>query len=284
MHQITHRAIALLLPSLICANALGQELVTLTRSDRATLQVEVYSPSGNSCKGTVIFSPGAGGSETGYGYLGEGLSQAGWLTAVVGHKESSRKAVREQAKGQGIKAGLNNLITDPAAYKARFIDIDAARQWVAGRCSSPFLAMAGHSMGAATTMMEAGAKNNLGVSAGSAPFQAYVALSPQGVGPIFPANAWQGLTMPVLTITGTKDDEIDGNDYRVRLQPYENMPSGCKWSGVIQGANHLNFAGIGFSGRTKNLTVETMLAFLQGVQSGNCKPPDRAGGIEIQSK
>ena len=263
--------------------AFGQELVTVTRQDQQTVALGVYETDKVSCRGVAIISPGAGGSEKGYSYLAEGMSAQGYLAIVVGHKESGREAVRQQLRGNGLREGLSQLITDPAAYEGRFMDIAAAKKWSRERCNSPASILLGHSMGAATAMIEAGAKNNLGLT-GLNTFDLYVTLSPQGVGPIFSVNAWQAISKPVLIITGTRDNELGGGSWKTRLDPFNNMPPGCKWLGVIDSATHMNFAGHGISRRTELLTVQTIQAFLLSQQQTGCRPPMRERGIEIQTK
>jgi len=137
-------------------------------------------------------------------------------------------------------------------------------------------------MGAATVMMEAGAANKPGI-AGKDVFDAYVALSPQGPGEIFPADAWKTIHKPVLTMTGTRDSGLDGA-WETRTEPFKNMPAGCKWLGVVDGATHMNFAGAGMSGKTETLTLKTIRAFLSGVHRGDCAPPAQEEGMNLQSK
>ena len=143
--------------------------------------------------------------------------------------------------------------------------------------------LVGHSMGAATTMMEAGARNRLGM-AGANTFDAYIALSPQGVGSIFPPGAWSAIDRPVLSITGTRDDELGGGSWRTRTEPYANMPPGCKWLAVIDGATHMNLAGNGMSRQTQALAVQVIGAFLEGVRQGDCRAPAKQVGIDVQAK
>jgi hypothetical protein len=45
----------------------------------------------------------------------------------------------------------------------------------------------------------------------------------------------------------------------------------------------VNFAGIGFSGKTQSLTLSTVNAFVEAARSGNCKPPTQSG-ITLKSK
>jgi dienelactone hydrolase len=261
-------------------DALGESSVTVTRQDKAQVPMTVYSPTGD-CRGTAIISHGAGGSEQGYSYLGKYFAGEGWLAIVPGHKESGLQALRGHIHGAGVREGLGGLVADPAAYEGRLMDIEAARQWASGKCKASAAILVGHSMGAATVMIEAGAKNNLGVR-GSDAFDAYIALSPQGHGSIFPADAWKGISKPVLTLTGTNDGELGGQSWKVRTEPFANMAPGCKWLGVVDGATHMNFAGRG-SASAETLTVQTIGAFL-AAQGHGCKAPQVARGIEVQVK
>ena len=162
------------------------------------------------------------------------------------------------------------------------MDITAARQWAQGRCQGADTVLVGHSMGAATTLKEAGARNKLGLS-GQA-FGTYIALSPQGAGSIFPPHAWSDLQRPVLSITGTCDDELGGGSWQTRTEPYRDMPPGCKWLAVIDGATHMNLAGNGLARNTQALTTQVIGDFLDGVQRGNCRAPRAHHGMTIESK
>ena len=113
----------------LSTSALARQEQTLTREDRQKTVVMSYQPKGDRCNGVVIISPGAGGSEKGYSYLGEGLQSLGYLAVVVGHKESGSEAIRRDLPKNGLQAALSNLITDPTAYRARFLDIAIAKKW-----------------------------------------------------------------------------------------------------------------------------------------------------------
>ncbi|NBS97237.1 MAG: alpha/beta hydrolase [Betaproteobacteria bacterium] len=267
------------LTSDICA----QETISLIRDDRKATSVQAYKPKMTFCSGIAIVSPGAGGSEQGYRYLGEALSSFGYLTVVTGHQESGLRVLREQTFRNGVRRGLAELITDPDAYRGRFMDIRAATGWAQGQCGSNKSVLIGHSMGAATAMIAAGARNHLGAN-GMNSFSAYIALSPQGAGLIFPENAWSDIKAPMLMITGTRDTELGGGSWETRTEAFKNMPAGCKWLGVIDGATHLNFAGIGRSRSVEASTAQTIGAFLDGVHRGDCRLEERIDGIEIDTK
>ena len=174
-------------------------------------------------------------------------------------------------------------MNDPAAYDARMMDIAATLDWAGKSCKAPFVALLGHSMGARTVMVEAGAKNKLGVK-GHDRFDAYVAMSPDGPDPMFPENAWTGIKKPMLILTGTRDKSMQTGDYKSRTIPYDSLPSGCKWLGVIDGATHMNFAGIGLAGTTEKLTLLETKSFLDNLRTGKCGGPAQVAGISVQNK
>ncbi len=267
----------------VFGEAVAQDLVSISRLDQNRVFITAYIAKDIPCKGIAVISPGAGGSEKGYQYLGEAMTSIGYLAIVVGHHESGRSALREHMNGKGVREGLADLITDTKAYRARFMDIAATKQWAASKCNASESILIGHSMGAATAMMEAGARNNLGIR-GTNSFDAYIALSPQGSGSIFPKNAWAEIKRPVLLLTGTRDTELGGGSWETRTEPYVNMPAGCKWLGVIDGASHMNFAGNGMSRRTESLTTQVIGSFLDGIDRGDCLLPRGHPGIELQSK
>ncbi|WP_423709702.1 alpha/beta hydrolase family protein [Undibacterium sp. WLX3042] len=258
------------------------ERISLTRQDGQSVPALVYQNAG-ACQGVAIISHGAGGSEKGYVYLAEFMAKEGFLSVVPGHLESGRQSLREAKRGGSLQDGLTELVTDAPAYSARLMDIQAVRQWAAARCTGKRAVLLGHSMGAAVAMMEAGADNKMGVT-GTASFDAYIALSPQGEGLIFPAHAWYKISKPVLLMTGTRDDDLAHASWRTRTEPFADMAPGCKWLGVVNGATHMNFGGNGLLHRTEGLTTQTIHAFLQGVQSGNCAAPPPLAGMELRTK
>ena len=267
--------------SLFIVSTEGQETVLAPRSDGAQVPLRVFTPNTKSCAPLALLSPGAGGSENGLAYLAEGLQAHGWKAIVMGHKESGLQVLRRDVARSGISGGLLDMTTDADAYKARFMDITAALAWADGQCHAPIRVLLGHSMGAATVMLEAGAKNKLGLE-GQDRFHAYVALSPQGPGSIFPEQAWSGIHKPVLNFTGTHDRALEGS-WQTRTIPFQQMSPGCKWLGVIDGATHMQLGGGDPSGRIQQPVLETVFSFLNGVRSGSCTPPAYSS-ISLQFK
>ena len=260
----------------------AQQIVRFTRPDGSDTPLRIFSPKVSGCAPLAVISPGAGGTENGYSYLAEGLRDRGWLAIVMGHKESGPSTLRNDVRRSGLHSGLTEMVTDPALHRYRLMDVAAALQWAEKQCRPPYKVLLGHSMGSDTVMFEAGARNKLGVH-GEGRFDVYVAISPSGPGSIFPEDAWSDIHKPLYVLTGTRDQGLEGS-WEWRARPYESLPPGCKWLGVIAGASHLNFAGIGFAGKTEKLTLSSITAFLAGARSGKCSLPLRESGIDLKAK
>ena len=267
---------------LLISTAYAQEIIRVHRADGVETALRIYRPSGSGCAPLAVISPGAGGTENGYKYLGEGMAQHGWLAIVVGHKESGPQRLLADVRHSGLHGGLEDMVTDPALYRDRFMDIGAALAYSDHICKAPYRALLGHSMGSITAMIEAGAENKLGLR-GEDRFDAYVALSPSGPGSIFPENAWHGIQKPVYVLTGTRDKALEG-PWQTRTRPFDDMSQGCKWLGIIDGATHMDFARNGASSTAGRMTVETASEFLDGARAGNCRLPSVPSGMTMKSK
>lgn len=242
------------------------------------------------CAPLAVISHGAGGSEDGYGYLAKAMANLGYTTVVMGHRESGFAAMRTYVMADGLMRGVQALVADPNAEQARLLDVGAALKWADSQCHPPFRVLLGHSMGSETVLFEAGAKNMIGMQsppAGQDRFDAYVALSPEGPGIVYPEHAWSGIHKPVLIMTGTRDQSLKGGP-QARLVPWGNLPgipSHCQWMGVIDGATHMNFAASGpESDKVDALVTQTVTAFLEGVRKSACTLPASTSEMKLQAK
>jgi predicted dienelactone hydrolase len=294
--KVPSRCFILLSPVLaVCfssTNLAAQQRITVPRADGKSTPLVVYSAvgAGSGCAPLAIISHGAGASEYGYRYLAQAMAHLGYTTIVMGHRESGLAALRDDMREYGIMSGLTALVADKNAEAARLLDVSAALKWADSKCHAPFRALLGHSMGAETVMFEAGAENTISLSsppAGQDRFDAYVALSPEGPGIVFPDDAWSGIRKPVLILTGTLDQSLKGGP-EARLVPWTNLPglaSNCQWEGVIDGATHMNFAGVGMgSQKVDSLVTQTIAAFLRNVRRGPCTLPKAASGMKLKAK
>lgn len=271
---------------------IAQQPLSVPRADGRQTPLMLYPAvsAGPGCAPLAVISHGAGGSENGYRYLAQAMAHLGYTTVVMGHRESGLAALASDMRQYGPLPGVTNLVADPNAEQTRLLDVGAALKWAGLQCHAPFRVLLGHSMGAETVMLEAGAKNIVGVSsppAGNDRFDAYIALSPEGPGVIFPQDAWTSIRKPVLVLTGTRDQSLKGGP-EARLVPWRvlpGIPSHCQWMGVIDGATHMNFAGNGDGHEgVEPLVTQTIAAFLVGVRAQACSLPSPTSAMKLQAK
>lgn len=247
-------ACGLALPSRAADEA---QVITLDRTDGATTRVRI-SGSNSRCPPTVVFSHGLGGGIGGNSVLISKLAEMGWRVMAIEHVES----------GPAALAGLKNAAVpgeyfraragDPHRHQARFADLDATFAEATRSCRPPQLLLIGHSMGATTTMIEAGAKARFG-GMGSDRFDAYVALSPRGAGMLFAPDAWADVKKPMLMVTGPKDGSVEG-DWTTRLSAFEGLPSGHKRLAIVPDADHMDMGGYTEPAGSKITTLITEFA------------------------
>lgn len=296
MQTARHRIKAVFLSAILAccalASAHAQQHIDVPRADGHTTPLLVYAAEGHgaACHPLAVISHGAGGSEEGYKYLAHFMAHLGYTTVVMGHRESGLAALRADMRADGIFAGVRALVVDPHAEQARLLDVGAALAWADHQCRAPYRILLGHSMGSETVMLEAGAKNMIGVTsppAGQDRFDAYVALSPEGPDVVFPDHAWSGIHKPILILTGTRDQSLKGGP-QARQVPWHELPGDpahCQWMGVIDGATHMNFAGNGFGKeRVEPMVTSTIAAFLSNSPNQPCKLPQPVSGMSLVQK
>ncbi|WP_143525847.1 alpha/beta hydrolase [Rhodanobacter sp. C05] len=281
--SILPRLSACLALFILTGSLYAQQTVSVPRADGALTPLMVYDATSATCPPLLLISPGAGGDEKGMRYLGEAMSRDGWRTIVMGHRESGMASLRADVRQSGgIRRGVATMVSTPTDYRARLMDIDAALQWSQQRCRAPFKALLGHSMGARTVQIEAGALNKLGVH-GEGGFDAYVALSPAGPDEVFPVAAERNIQLPMLMITGTRDSGMDG-DYHWRMQAFDALSARCSWLAVIDGSTHMNFAGAGVAGKTRTATIALTTTWLDGLRAGHCGELPNLAGVSLTHK
>jgi pimeloyl-ACP methyl ester carboxylesterase len=274
----TMSAITVLVGNMLyAAPVLAQDL---PRADGATTPVKRYGPQ-TGCSPAMIISHGFGGNENGNSGLASAMAAQGWRVIVMGHRESGKDAFRSAIFSGSPKQGILEATTTPAKHRSRFLDLDAAIGEMTRNCRPAKFVLAGHSMGAMTTMLEAGAVGRFG-RFGSNRFDAYVAISPQGVGYTYERGAWSGVSKPVLMITGTRDQASDGG-YETRLSAFDGLPPGFKRFAIIPDAGHLVLAANGNNGVTAAISALT-IEFLNAVSRGRVIPPSVLRGIDIRDK
>ncbi len=280
-HRILMAFVALVGLLFCTAGALAAFDTAFRRTDGNDVPVKIYQDSDDPCPPLMIISHGLGGSNAGLSDLAKAAEADGYRVIVMEHTESGRKQWRNILLGGKPGETAVALAGDPDAHRARFLDLDAAWNHATSSCKPPFTVLAGHSMGAQTTMMEAGAEAHFG-RLGQDRFDAYVALSPQGVGLRYGPDAWRNVRKPVLMVTGTNDKSVDG-DYTTRLSAFEGLPPGNKRIAIIDGASHMAIGGHG-NRNIRALVPEIVMEFLDAVRQRKTDETHTYPGVTISNK
>jgi predicted dienelactone hydrolase len=296
MNVIYQHSLSQIFAALLClvaAPLAAQQHLDVPREDGASTPLLVYAASpapSSGCAPLALISHGAGGSEEGYRYLAQGMSKMGYTAVVMGHRESGLAALQQDMRKYGLLRGVTELVRSPIAENDRLKDVTAALDWSDKTCKPPFRVLLGHSMGAETVMLEAGAADMIGLvpfAAGRSRFNAFVAMSPEGPGIVFPEHAWTQIRKPVLVLTGTNDQSLKGGP-EARLVPWREFPGNtqhCQWLGVIDGATHFNFGGNGPGHeRVEQIVLSTIASYLGGVRGSGCTLPAPVPGFSLQAK
>jgi predicted dienelactone hydrolase len=231
----------------------------------------------------VVFSHGIGGSRMGYSYLGRYWASQGYASLHLQHVGSDRNlwvgnpfglvtrlhdAAQETeaiARVQDLRFALDQLLAGPVAPR-----IDAGR-----------IVAAGHSYGANTTLLAAGAqveRQGQRLDFRDPRIKAAIILSaPPFYGETDPAKILANITVPTLHVTATEDViRIPGyysgaND---RVAVFDATGSPRKALAVFSGGSHSMFTdrsgtgGMTLNPQVKAATRALSLAFLKDVFDG----------------
>jgi pimeloyl-ACP methyl ester carboxylesterase len=246
----------------------------------------------------VVFSHGIGGSRRGYTWLGQHVASHGIASLHVQHVGSDRQLWRG-----GIFSLIGRLQDAAGADEAlaRVQDLRFALDTVlasefAPRLDSTRIVAAGHSYGANTTLLAAGARVQQGGQV--LPLRdervraAIVISAPPFYGESDLRPILQSVTVPTLHVTATEDViRIPGyySGFEDRLAVFEATGGAHKWLAVFEGGSHSMFTDRGGTGgvtlnpQVKQATRELALAFLRGVFDGDraalAQWPARHAGI-----
>lgn len=231
----------------------------------AGLPVRVHYPDrGEGPFPLIVFSHGLGGSRLGYGYLGKLWADHGYVAIHPSHRESTALRlpvpVEEVEAAQGATRlealrAMKQAIEDPRNWEARPRELSHVLDHLPslpvaaleGRIDGSRVLVAGHSYGAYATLLSAGARPCIdGVRRDfSEPrARAFLAISPPGNGSRgLDAGSWEGVTRPVLCLTGSLDGGMQGQPPAWREESFASMPGGDKTLLVLDGVQHFTFSG-----------------------------------------
>jgi predicted dienelactone hydrolase len=250
---------------------------------RRPVPVRLYLPRGTAPVPLVVFSHGIGGSRRGYSWLGRHLAAHGVASLHPQHVGSDRQVWFGNLFE--IFGRLQDAAREPEAL-ARALDVRFVLDTLlagehAARIDPRRIAAGGHSYGANTTLLVAGAR----VEREGRPVElrdervraALVISAPPFYGEAEPKKILAGVTLPSLHVTATEDViRVPGywSGAADRLAVFDATASAAKWLAVYAGGSHSMFTdragtgGVTLNPQVKAATRELALAFLAQVFDG----------------
>ena len=251
-------------------------------------------------KGYIIFCHGLGASGRDYAELSIHWAAHGYLVIHPTFPDWIDAVARAEPQlGLDPANDLTGWADDPAARprlyeilhtpsywleRIRIVDqvigaLDAIFEASCGRQPASIRgAIAGHSFGAYTSQLLAGAEFDL-PGEGTRSFRdkrfaAAILLSAQGRDQQgLREGSWDGIDGPMLNVTGTRDGGAKGQDWHWKVEPYTFAPDGDKYLAVLTDADHY-LGGIARADQSpvpeqRNAIEDLTLAFLDAYLAGD---------------
>ena len=221
------------------------------------IPIRVYLPTRKTPQPVVLFSHGLGGSRENSTYLGKQWAARGYVAVFLQHPGSDSSVWKDKPKDERMAAlrqaaNLQNFLLRVKDVPAVFDQLDrwnkSTGHALVGRLDMEHVGMSGHSFGAVTTQGVSGQSvPGTAISFTDPRIKAAVVMSPsvprRGDGP---KEAFSGVKIPWLLMTGTKDVAPIGDaDVKSRLAVYPALPPGQKYELVLDRAEHSVFSDRG---------------------------------------
>lgn len=277
-------SVALLSAGFARAEPVTRDLDWFDESRQRAVPVRLYWPEGSKPVPLVVFSHGIGGSRLGYSYLGQYFASHGMASLHLQHVGSDRSlwtgnpfSLVDRLQVAAHEREALERVKDLSFA----LDQLLAREEFGGRIDRGRIAAAGHSYGANTVMLAAGAivqREGRQIRLRDPRIKAAVLLSaPPFYGEEDLKAILRSITLPTLHVTATEDViRIPGfySPVSDRVAVFEAVGSPLKALAVFEGGSHSIFTNrIGTGGtelnpKVKAATKELALAFLQRVFEG----------------
>ncbi|MFN8609204.1 MAG: hypothetical protein U0931_16830 [Vulcanimicrobiota bacterium] len=242
-------------------------------SRQRAIPLGLYTYQGPRFQGWIFFSVGFGGSRSGYAYLGRAWSQLGFQVAVLEHIGSNAEVLkglqRPGMRNAELAEVVGEKVREPQELADRPLDLAYARRVL---CPDRHWAgVAGHSFGSYTALA--------GLSLDH--WDGLVLMSPQPPGDRHSRAELARVSQPCLVLTGTRDSGMPaGVTYEQRLQTYQALPAGTRRLALLEGADHMAFAGIGLAVAPHMETVAAVTGEFWSAVREN-RPPHWPHGLPV---
>lgn len=197
----------------------------------------------------IVFSHGFGATRGAYVGLSSHWASQGYVVIKPAHSDSGKlqSSTAADAWRDQTPADWRNRVRDIKAILDGLDRVEENYPELKGKIDRTKITVGGHSYGAFTAMLLAGAKTYPGaVSYADPRVKAIVAMSPQGPSDTFglTTDSFNEIRVPVLFMTGTLDRGLaESETPEWRRQAFERALAGDKWLVVLEGARHSSFTG-----------------------------------------
>jgi predicted dienelactone hydrolase len=220
------------------------------------LHMRIFYPNGAGPFPVIVFSHGAGGSQSCCEELTRHWASYGYITVQPTHDDSTLQRRNTGEEDIDFLKAVRDALKKPALWQSRPQDISFVLDSLAtlqkripalaGKIDSRQIGVGGHSMGAFAADAIAGALVDLpkhsATDFGDPRVKAVLLLSPQGPGEFgLNDHSWDQVNIPLLSMTGSLDRGAGQQDPEWRKIPFERSRPGDKYHVFIQGANHMSF-------------------------------------------
>jgi len=165
----------------------------------------------------------------------------------AGAGERPRQPVAESVWQGQTEEDWRNRVRDVTFIVDSLAQIEQQYPELKGKMDAARVGVGGHSYGAFTAMLLAGAtpfRDGTALRFGDSRVRAIVAMSPQGTGVAgLTAQSWTDVRVPAFYMTGSLDRGADEQEPSWRREPFQLGASGDKYLVVIPGARHGSFTG-----------------------------------------
>src|SRR5437879_2685207 len=220
------------------------------------LHVRIFYPNDAGKYPVIVFSHGAGGSQTCCDGLTRHWASYGYVTIQPTHDDSAVHRRNQGAERIRYMQAVREALKKPALWESRPLDITYVLDalpviqnrvpGLLGKIDPNEIGVGGHSMGSYTTEAIAGAlvdlqghpKRNFADSR----VKAVLCLSPQGPGQFgLNDHSFDQISLPYMGMTGSLDSLGPVASPAWHKTPFERSQPGDKYHLFIEGANHMSF-------------------------------------------
>jgi predicted dienelactone hydrolase len=233
-----------------------EDLVLHDMNRGKDVHVRIFYPNDSGKYPVIVFSHGAGGSQSCCDGLTRHWATYGYVTIQPTHDDSALQRRNQGEENIRFMQAVRDALKKPALWESRPLDIsyvlDALRSLenrvpgLVGKIDADRIRVGGHSMGSYTTEAIAGALIDLpGHSARSFAdprVKAVLCLSPQGPGQFgLTEHSFDQISLPYMGMTGSLDSLGPIASPAWHKTPFDRSQPGDKYHLFIEGANHMSF-------------------------------------------